>query len=206
MGKTTSPHRPRLGFFGGSFDPLHKGHLTIGKEALEKAKLDKLLLCPAYHAPLRNLPPLFSAKHRLGMVHSLSENYQGMEACPLEVDHAQVRYTFETILEVQSLYPEHELFLILGTDQFSRLQEWKNIEQLITLVHFLVFARGQDQRPAPCPAGMRMTTMDNSLIDLSSTQVRKKIQLGQDLTGVLPPTILSYLKDNHLIPLSENNP
>ena len=140
------------------------------------------------------------------MVHSLSENYQGMEACPLEVDHAQVRYTFETILEVQSLYPEHELFLILGTDQFSRLQEWKNIEQLITIVHFLVFARGQDQRPAPCPAGMRMTTMDNSLIDLSSTQVRKKIQLGQDLTGVLPPTILSYLKDNHLIPLSENNP
>jgi nicotinate-nucleotide adenylyltransferase len=206
MGETTSPHRPRLGFFGGSFDPLHKGHLTIGKEALEKAKLDKLLLCPAYHAPLRNLPPLFSAKHRLGMVHSLSENYQGMEACPLEVDHAQVRYTFETILEVQSLYPEHELFLILGTDQFSRLQEWKNIEQLITLVHFLVFARGQDQRLPPCPTGMRMTNMDNSLIDLSSTQVRKKIQLGQDLTSVLPPTILSYLKDNHLIPLSENNP
>jgi nicotinic acid mononucleotide adenylyltransferase len=53
---------------------------------------------------------------------------------------------------------------------------------------------------------MRMTTMDNSLIDISSTQVRKKIQLGQDLTGVLPPSILSYIKDNHLIPLPENNP
>ena len=200
MGESSTAKRPRLGFFGGTFDPPHLGHVTLARLAMEHAKLDKLLLCPAHHAPLREETPLFSGKDRLGMVRSICMATPGMEACSLEVDHGTVRYTYKTILEISELYPGYDIFLLLGADQFSQLHQWKNTDKLINLVHFLIFNRDiatSEQAPIK---DIQVTFMNNNLINLSSTKIRQELRSGNSSDSSLPREVSKYLQENNLFP------
>ena len=202
MGESSTATRPRLGFFGGTFDPPHLGHVTLARLAMEHAKLDKLLLCPAHHAPLREEPPLFSGKERLGMVQSICMVNRGMEACPIEVNHGRVRYTYETILEIKELYPCYDIFLLLGADQFSRLHLWRNTGELINLVHFLIFNRECSTTEPASLKGIQVTFMNNSLIDLSSTKIRQELRSGNSSQSYLPQEVFKYLQENDLFPIT----
>ena len=202
MGENSTATRPRLGFFGGTFDPPHLGHVTLARLAMEHAKLDKLLLCPAHHAPLREEPPLFSGKDRLGMVRSICTVNPGMEACPIEVDQGRVRYTYETILEIKELYPDYDIFLLLGSDQFSRLQLWKNTDKFINLVHFLIFNRDSTTYEQAPLKDIRVTFVNNDLINLSSTKIRQELRSGNSSDSSLPKEVSKYLQENNLIPIT----
>jgi len=202
MGENSTATRPRLGFFGGTFDPPHLGHITLARLAMEQAKLDKLLLCPAHHAPLREEPPLFSGQDRLGMVRSICMVNPGMEACPIEVDYGRVRYTYETILEIKELYPDYDIFLLLGSDQFSRLKLWKNTDKFINLVHFLIFNRDSTTYEQAPLKDIRVTFMNNDLINLSSTKIRQELRSGNSSDSSLPKEVSKYLQENNLFPIT----
>ncbi len=205
MPKTFPSPRPRLGFFGGSFDPPHLGHLQLACLALKKANLDKLLQCPAHHAPLRPVPPMFSGEHRLGMIQSICKVNEGLEACDLEVKHGKVRYTYDTILEVMELYPKHDLFLLLGDDQLDRIKDWQEPEKLSKIVHFLVFSRRPNRSDIPPIPNIRLTFMENSLIDLSSTIARGQLRSGKLPFTNLPLEVSNYLQENKLFPLTKKH-
>ena len=196
--------RPRLGLFGGTFDPLHLGHLKLAQLALQKGQLDKLLLCPAYQAPLRTEPPLFPASDRFAMVQTVCQENARFEACPIEIEHRKLRFTLDTVKELSKQYPSYDLFVIIGADQFNQLSKWKSIEELIEMVHFLVFARGSQQVPEPPLPEVRMTFMENPLIDLSSTTIRKNLRSGILPFDKLPATVCSYLTEHNLFPLPNN--
>jgi nicotinate-nucleotide adenylyltransferase len=204
MCNADTPSRPRLGFFGGTFDPLHLGHLKIAELAVQKIHLEKLLLCPAYHAPLRTEPPLFSASDRFAMVKAICEGSAHLEACTIEIEYRKLRYTLQTIQELSEQYPNYDLFVVIGADQFTKLSEWKGIEKLIRLVHFLVFARGTLQVPKSPLSGVRMTYMENPLIDLSSTKIRNTLRSGALPLDKLPDAVCSYLTEHNLFPLPNN--
>ena len=201
MGPVLNSLSPRIGFFGGTFDPPHNGHLQIAQTAIKQASLDKLLLCPAHHAPLRTEQSLFSPQQRLEMVSSICQNRQKMDVLDTEIKHGKRRYSFETIQEIKSQFPDYKIFFIIGADQFSRLSEWKNVGLLAQSVHFLVFARNTKNTAIPSLDHLKFSFMDNDLINISSTDIRKHIHSQRLPVSLLPAEVSDYLSTQNLFPL-----
>ena len=201
MGPVLNSLSPRIGFFGGTFDPPHNGHLQIAQTAIKQASLDKLLLCPAHHAPLRTEQSLFSPQHRLEMVSSICQNRPKMDVFDAEIKHGKRRYSFETIHEIKSQFSDFNIFFILGADQFSRLSEWKNVDLLAQSVHFLVFARHSRNPVIPSIDNLTFSFMDNDLINISSTDIRKHIHCQRLPVSLLPVEVSNYLSTQNLYPL-----
>ena len=185
----------RIGFFGGSFDPLHNGHLMLIEEALRSAKLNKLLLCPAFHAPLRSEKPLLSGEQRLEMVRSVCSERPELETFDHEIRQARTCYTYETLLKVQKIYPDAQLHLLIGNDQFQKLDQWRFNHELLQIAHLLVFSRDQNELVPPSGIDpLPHTVMHNPLVPVSSTEVRKRLLTGQSVSELVPPVIHEKLK------------
>ena len=192
--------QPRIGFFGGSFDPPHLGHLQIAKQAIEIANLDTLFFCPAFHAPLKACPPIFSGEQSLAMVKAMCASNNLIQTTDIEIAHGKTRYTYDTLLELQETFSNHLFYLILGGDQFAQLHLWKEVKELAKVVTFLVFARDQDECAWPKLADIKVTFASNSLIDLSSTTIRQQLNSGKLPDNTLPPEVVSYIKEHNFFP------
>ena len=200
MVDSSSTHNPRIGFFGGSFDPIHNGHLSLAEQAIVQADLETLLLCPAYHAPLRPAKPFYKAGDRLGMLEKVADEHPKLKIFPHEISQQKVCFTYHTLLEVGKKYSQSEIFLLLGADQFSKLPQWKFIDELVKLVTFLVFSRSSDMISSePLLPEIKFERMNNELIDLSSTLVRQKIQNGQSVKNEIPGPAYDYLDKHSLL-------
>ena len=197
---STSTALARIGFFGGSFDPIHNGHLCLATQALEQAALDTLLLCPAYHAPLRSEKPFFKATDRLAMLERIALEHARIEVFPHEILQGRVCFTRDTLVEVAKKYPGTEILLLLGADQFAKLPQWKFIDELLDMVTFLVFSRSSDEMASVPPLpGIKFERMNNELIDLSSTIVREKIRNGRPVRNDIPRPAYDYLEKHSLL-------
>jgi nicotinate-nucleotide adenylyltransferase len=184
----------RIGFFGGSFDPVHIGHLSIAKQAIQDANLDLLIFCPAYHAPLREKQPLLPASLRFDMLKIIATENDRMEVSSLELDKQKTCYTYETVQEIQKQYPTSEIMLILGSDQFNRLSEWKYSKELAKLCHFLVFSRTSTHIPSPLIPDLSYQLIKNNLIDCSSSEIRNRIQVNKPVDKMIPNSIHNIFK------------
>jgi nicotinate-nucleotide adenylyltransferase len=189
----------RIGFFGGSFDPIHNGHLFIIEKFIQNFELDLLLLCPAYQAPLREQKAIFNPTQRLEMARLIAHSNQKLEVFDFEINQPKMSFTYETIQEVKKGYPKSKIFLAIGLDQFEKLSTWRWIRELSKEVHFIIFARGQITAPAPSMSDIQYTFIQNPLIDISSTQIRKCLQKGESVAQWIPDVILSYLEKNNLL-------
>tara|TARA_B100001093_G_scaffold334903_1_gene319765 strand:+ start:107 stop:724 length:618 start_codon:yes stop_codon:yes gene_type:complete len=189
----------RIGFFGGSFDPIHNGHLFIIEEFIQNFELDRLFLCPAYQAPLREKKPLFNPIQRLEMARLVAHSNQKLEVLDFEINQPKTSFTYETIQEVKKSYPKSKIFLAIGLDQFEKISTWRWIRELSKEVHFIVFSRGRINAPAPSIFDIEYTFIQNPLIDISSTQIRKRLQQGESVAQWIPDEILSYLEKNNLL-------
>jgi nicotinate-nucleotide adenylyltransferase len=196
---SSSPPSQKIGLLGGTFDPIHSGHEFILKQAMDEFDFDCLLLCPAHQAPLRDYSPIFPPTQRLEMVSLIAKENPRTIVFDFEIKQKKTSYTWNTIQEVKKLYPNPKIYLLIGYDQFLQLPKWKFLRELSKEVHFVVFARGQS-RPVPSLSfDLSFTLMNNSLICVSSTSIREKIQKGKSIKGMVPNAIHSYLQDNHLL-------
>lgn len=196
MSTPTTLPPPRIGFFGGSFDPIHIGHISLAQQAIQLARLDTLLLCPAYHAPLRIEKPYFSTKTRLRILEKIAQETPCVEVCKLEIEKQKTCYTYETIKEVQLQYPHSTILLLLGADQFNRLNEWKFHNELAEHCQFLVFSRDvQGVTPPPIPQ-LSYQLLKNDLIDCSSTEIRKRLQSGKSVNHLIPVAAQPFINQN----------
>ena len=190
---------PKIGFLGGTFDPIHCGHELILNQAIREFDLECLLLCPAFQAPLRDSPPLFTPAQRLEMASLMATDHPRTTVFDYEIKHEKTSYTWNTIQEVKRLNPRAKIYLLIGYDQFLQLPKWKFLRELSKEVHFVVFARGQSH-PIPSHSfDLSFTLMNNSLISVSSTLIRENIQKGKSIKGMVPDAIHSYLQNNHLL-------
>ena len=189
----------RIGFFGGSFDPIHNGHLFIIEKFIQNFELDLLLLCPAFQAPLRDQKAIFNPTQRLEMARLIAHSNQKLKVFDFEINQPKTSYTYETIQEVKKGYPKSKIFLAIGLDQFEKLSTWRWIRELSKEVHFIVFARGQITAPTPSILDLQYTFIQNPLIDISSSQIRKSLQKGESVAQWIPDVILSYLEKNNLL-------
>jgi nicotinate-nucleotide adenylyltransferase len=181
----------KIGFFGGSFDPVHIGHLSIARQAIEGANLDLLIFCPAYHAPLRKKQPLLPARLRFDMLKVITAENDRMEVSSLELDKQKTCYTYHTVQEIQKQYPTSKIMLILGSDQFNRLSEWKFSKELAKLCHFLVFSRTTTHISSPLIPDLSYQHIKNNLINCSSTEIRNRIRNNKPVDKMIPNSILN---------------
>lgn len=189
----------KIGFLGGSFDPVHFGHLMAAQDAYEQQQLDRLVLVPAAQAPLKPNEIRSSAKDRLAMLRAAVEGNDRFTISDFELKRGGVSYTIDSARHFRQLYPNDTLYWIIGGDQLPRLNQWKDIRELATLVEFIFLERpGYPVKEHPEIPGLRLHRCDGHLLAISSTELRERIRKGLALDYFVPHKAIVYIKENKL--------
>lgn len=177
----------KVGFFGGSFDPVHKTHLSLADAAVHQFQLDPLYLIPAARNPLKEEPPLFSDEARHEMLEAAVTDRPKIAVLDLELHRPAPSYTIDTVTALQRLVPQAELFALIGADILPALPRWKDIATLCQHVRFLVFPRDSYKitPPAALPA-LHLATVDHPADDASATEIRDRLRDGRSVADLLP--------------------
>ncbi len=184
----------RIGILGGSFDPIHKGHLALAQESAKQFNLDKILFIPASHPPHKKEDHhLTSAPLRARMIALAIQDDPRWELCDLELRRPGVSYTVDTLRELRKLYPQpHELFFIAGADSFNDLKDWKEPKELLKLCEWIVAPRPSSKLPEPLPSGFHLLKIAPILV--SATELRSRIERGEDISEWVPEKVRDYMK------------
>lgn len=176
----------RLGILGGSFDPIHHGHLIVAQVAREALGLDRVLLMVSATQPLK-VRHAVPAVHRLRMAELAAEGIPGLEVDGREVSRGGTSYTVDTLRELQVEHPGTELVLLLGSDAAQQLPQWHEVEDVMRLAQLVVFARAG----VPVPEGFR--ELEVPALELSSTAIRARAAAGRSLRGWVPERVADYI-------------
>lgn len=195
----TTVRAVKIGFLGGSFDPVHFGHLMAAQDAYEQHHLDRLILVPAAQAPLKPSDVQSSAEDRLAMIRASVEWDTRFEISDVELRRGGVSYTIDSARHFRALYPQDDLFWIMGGDQLPNLHLWRDIEELATLVEFIFLERpGFPVRATPHIPGLRLHRCDGHLLAISSTELRERTRRGLSLDYFVPHKAIVYIKEHSL--------
>ena len=183
---------PRIGVFGGTFDPVHVGHLAIALAALESVPLDRVLFVPVRRSPLKDRDPLASIADRVTMLEAAIANEPRFAISRAELEREGVSYTVDTL---EQLRPEGALFLILGSDALVDLERWRAPNRIRELATILVAARPG----APEPDAMhRARAFDAPRLDISSRELRARAARGMSLRYLVPDAVWEHIKTRGL--------
>ena len=189
----------RIGLFGGTFDPLHIGHLIMAQDAAEAGSLDRVLFLPAGVPPLKPAQPQASANDRLNMVNEALHDTPIFQSNTVDLNHDSTCYSVDTVRQIQKDYPDDQLYWILGTDQLAQLHKWRNIEELTQIVEFIVLNRpGIEIDPRKIPPHTHYTIAPTHSMNISSSEIRERLRNGQTVKYFLHPAVLTYIKAKNL--------
>ncbi len=189
----------RIGLLGGSFDPVHCGHLAAAQDALAEGGLDRVILVPAAQAPLKSDSPTASGPDRLAMLRLATEDDPRLAVSDWELVRGGLSYTVDTVRYFAALHPSDRLCWIIGADQAGQLARWKEIDALVQLVEFICLGRpGYALPETPGLAGLRLRLCVGRRLDVSSTDVRARVRSGRSLEGLVPHKTVEYLRANRL--------
>ncbi len=192
----------RIGILGGSFDPVHTGHLALARAALISQHLDRVLFMPAAIQPLKRNGPRASDAARLDMLRLALAREPRYELSTLELDRGGFSYLFDTLTELRRRHPRAELFFILGTDALPDFHKWYRAADLLQLCTFLVAPRpgfpppdpARIQRPAPWPARL----LPCPPRDIASSGIRSRIAQNLPIRYLVPRDVAAYIRDHSL--------
>lgn len=190
----------RIGVMGGSFDPVHLGHLIAAQDAREALRLDRVILMPAALAPLKAGEPRVSDATRLGLLRAAVADTPGLEISALELERGGVSYTVDTARALRHAHPVDSLFWIIGADQAARLAQWREIGALAALVEFIALARPGYTMPAASalPAGVRLHPVTAHVVEISSSEIRSRLAAGKPVRWFLPPAVAQRIEAENL--------
>jgi nicotinate-nucleotide adenylyltransferase len=193
-----------LGVMGGTFDPIHLGHLAIAEEAREALGLDSILFVPAGRPPHKRAQDVSPAEDRVEMVRIAIEDNPAFELSRIEVDRDGPSYTVDTLEEL-ALETGAELTLILSAETFVQLPTWHEPARLFAAASMAVVPR--DGYPVPDPSWLeeafpgredRVTYLDGPRLGLSSTSIRARVAAGRSIRYLVPPAVEAYIADHSL--------
>jgi nicotinate-nucleotide adenylyltransferase len=201
----------RLGYFGGSFDPPHLGHLAVARAAADAFSLDRVLFVPTANQPLKPTGASAPYADRLALVSLLCASESTFEASTLEVPHPDhsPNYTVDTLNQLRStLAPEDDIFVLTGADAFLDLRRWREPDQLLTLAQWIVLSRPgfslDDLAPLELTSAQRarIHILDTLAEPASATHIRQLLRSlpasDPELLTLLTPTVLSYIRTHRL--------
>ena len=185
----------RSAIFGGTFDPIHQGHLAIARKAADEFRLDRVLVVPAAHPPHKSGVTHVPYEHRVRMAELACEDEPRFVVSRLEENTVR-SYSIDTIQKVRSsMAPGDELFFIIGADAFAEIGTWHRWQEVICTVSFIVVSRPGSRYTAP--AGARVERLDSVDLPISSSDIRRALAAGGHPAEV-PQRVLQYIVKNHL--------
>lgn len=177
----------RLGIFGGTFDPPHLGHLVAASDAAVALELDRVLWIPAAVHPFKLGAVAASPEARLEMVRAAVEGDERFEACDLELRRQGPSYTVTTLRELHARHPGAELFFLTGADNLRELPQWREPDEVVRLARLVVVSRRGEGVPAGLPYAA--VAVPVTRVDVSSTEVRRRIAAGQTVRYLVPDAV-----------------
>ncbi len=194
----------KIGIFGGAFNPVHNGHLNIADAFYEDLKLDKMLLIPTANPPHKSGAGLLSGDDRINMLRLAIEN-KPYEISTIEFERNDKSYTYNTLLELKRLYPEAELFLIIGADQIINFEKWYRYSDILDMVTLCASAReSEEEKQIIIKSAQRLGIQDRfymsgrAVLRVSSSEIRDKIKNGSDVSKLLPKKVFDYISEKGL--------
>ena len=188
--------QPRIGIFGGTFDPIHKIHLKIAISAVKQLKLRRLYFIPAYFPPHKQGRIITPARHRLKMIQLAIQSNPQLRISRYEIKHKGLSYTVDTLNYFKKRFPASKIYLLLGSDMFCQFNTWRNPEKILSLSTLAVYERTGwsilDKTQYPF---CRITGIQYSL---SATEIRCGIGNGSSMRTAVPDSVLKYIKDKKL--------
>lgn len=205
---------PKIGLYGGTFDPVHNGHVSVAEQILRQYDLDEIIFIPAARPPHKRQTTA-SFPHRVAMLERALEGKPGFSISLIEAERTAPSYTIDTLLELGARMAPYEPHLIIGADSFCELHLWYRYDELLAGADFIVAARPSFSFPRLARAvtrlpgsyeylenervwvelhGRKIYYFSGSEESASSTEIREKLLAGRSVSGLLPPLVLEYIK------------
>lgn len=185
----------RIGIFGGTFNPIHFGHLVLAEQAYEKLILNKVIFVPSFHPPHKNSKDIVSAFHRYNMVRLAIQGNLRFEISDIEIKRKGRSYLVDTLRQLKKIYPKAELFFISGSDVSDKIAEWKSIKEILAISKFVLAKR----------PGYRLKKYSRHIcvisiteLDISSSVIRRKIRAGKSIRYLMPMRVYEYINEKGL--------
>lgn len=191
----------KIGIMGGTFDPIHTGHLLAAEKAREQCGLDQVWFIPSYMPPLKAGEPGAGGEHRYAMAEAAVETNEAFRVRDIELKRGGVSYSYDTAHELMSRYPGHSFAYIIGSDRINDLAQWHRIEELARLVSFIGLERpGESARPDLLPPYLRekLTIVEMPAIGISSTDIRRRLNAGLSVRYMVPDSVDQYIRRHGL--------
>lgn len=209
---------PRIGILGGTFDPVHCGHVAAAVAARDAVRLDRVLLIPSHVPPHRQSQPVASPYHRFAMTALAVNGARALEASDMELRGAGPSYTADTLERVQRAgTPASQIFFITGVDAFAEIATWRRYPDVLDLAHFVVvsrpgypmaslrarlplLARRMREARAFAPDGGQTSILllDAATDDVSSSRIRERLRDGLPIAGLVPAAVEAHIQQHHL--------
>ena len=189
----------RIGIYGGSFNPIHKGHTQLAASIVAQGLVDELWLMVSPLNPLKSgeVSDIAEYEHRLKMAELATQSIKGVKVSDFERSLPLPSYTITTLGELQKAYPEHEFTLVIGADNWEQFPRWYHADEIIERYQILIYRRpGCEFDESSLPASVKV--VDTPLFDISSTEIRTSIAEGKPLTKWVDRKVLTYIKRHHL--------
>ena len=192
--------KKNIGFFGGTFDPLHLGHINLAIQLLEKTMLDEILFCPAMISPHKiDKPSLISPEHRLQMIKLAIDKIDRFSVSDIELRVKEVSYTVKTIEKLISMYPDACFRLILAKDTAITFHTWKDFEKIMSLAPLLIGCADpeSDRKSFSFPTEEKNLIQINQM-EMSSTEIRQRFLEKKYCGHLVPSKVLDYILKHRL--------
>ncbi|HEU4887819.1 MAG TPA: nicotinate-nucleotide adenylyltransferase [Thermoanaerobaculia bacterium] len=193
----------KIGIYGGTFDPFHRGHLETALAARDTMQWDRIIFVPAFVQPFKQDRTFASPYHRFAMIAAATIDRDFLFASSVELERGRVSYTVETLEELRAQHPGDTLDWVIGDDNLEKLHEWKSPDRIFELANFAVLVRSGREVPADLasrvcdpdrrPAHGAISFAGNPIVTVSSTEVRQRVEDGQSIDELVPPPVSRYI-------------
>jgi nicotinate-nucleotide adenylyltransferase len=187
----------KIGLYGGSFDPVHLGHLLVAQAAREELNLTRLFFIPAAQSPFKPGTQPASAAERLRLLRLALAGKPWCEVDEQEIHRGGISYTIDTVRDYARRFPWAEIFYLIGADNVAKLSEWRESAELAERVQFAVIPRpGQAEIPFPAPFRGKM--LRGFPLGISSSQIRARLKAGEPIEHLVPAAVAEAIRDGSL--------
>lgn len=188
----------KIGILGGTFDPIHNGHIAIAQDSMLQAGLDMIYFMPTAQSPLKDHNPIAKASDRYKMIELALKHHPKFDVLDWEILREGVSYTIDTVNMLKKNWPHISFYWIIGSDLLESLPQWKEITQLVQLIEFIVLQRPGSSPPLPPLPNLKILKIHNPPCDISSSQIRFNIQNKKPINNLVPLEVNNYILINKI--------